>query len=74
MRIRRRWQTLPVVGAVAAALVVAAPGGASKGNGNGNGHTGGLPQGSEPVKLNPADFTTRINNPYWPMKPGSRWV
>jgi hypothetical protein len=33
-----------------------------------------LPQGSEPVHLNPADFTTRINNPYWPMRPGSRWV
>jgi hypothetical protein len=33
-----------------------------------------LPKGSEPVSLNPADFTTRITNPYWPMKPGSRWV
>ena len=33
-----------------------------------------LPQGSEPVKLDPADFTTRIDNPYWPMSPGSRWV
>ena len=22
----------------------------------------------------PADFTTKIDNPYWPMKPGSRWV
>jgi len=22
----------------------------------------------------PAHFTTRIDNPYWPMKPGSRWV
>jgi hypothetical protein len=33
-----------------------------------------LPQGSEPVDLNPADFTTRIDNPYWPMAPGSRWV
>jgi hypothetical protein len=33
-----------------------------------------LPQGSEPVKLDPADFTTDIDNPYWPMKPGSRWV
>ena len=33
-----------------------------------------LPQGSEPVKLDPADFTTRITNPYWPMKPGNRWV
>jgi hypothetical protein len=33
-----------------------------------------LPKGSEPVNLSPADFTTRITNPYWPMKPGSRWV
>ena len=22
----------------------------------------------------PAQFTTRIDNPYWPMTPGSRWV
>jgi hypothetical protein len=34
----------------------------------------GLPQGSEHVTLDPADFTTRIDNPYWPMTPGSRWV
>lgn len=31
-------------------------------------------QGSEPVTLNPADFTTKIDNPYFPMKPGTRWV
>jgi hypothetical protein len=34
----------------------------------------GLPQGSEPVKLDPAEFTTKIDNPYWPMSPGSKWV
>jgi hypothetical protein len=33
-----------------------------------------LPHGSEPVNLDPHDFTTRIDNPYWPMRPGSRWV
>lgn len=33
-----------------------------------------LPQGSETVKLDPADFTTEIDNPYWPMSPGSKWV
>ena len=33
-----------------------------------------LPQGSERVKLDPADFTVDIDNPYWPMSPGSRWV
>ena len=30
-----------------------------------------LPQGSETVDLDPADFTTEIDNPYWPMTPGS---
>ena len=34
----------------------------------------GLPQGSEAVTLNPTDFSTTIDNPYWPMTPGSRWV
>ena len=33
-----------------------------------------LPRGDEPVTLDPADFTTRITNPYWPMRPGARWV
>jgi hypothetical protein len=33
-----------------------------------------LPQGSEPFELDPSEFTTEIDNPYWPMKPGSRWV
>ena len=33
-----------------------------------------LPQGAETVELDPADFTTEIDNPWWPMSPGSRWV
>jgi hypothetical protein len=33
-----------------------------------------LPQGSEPVHLNPADFSANINNRQWPMRVGSRWV
>jgi hypothetical protein len=39
-----------------------------------SGNPGGLPQGSESVQLDPADFTTRIDNPYWPMSPGGKWV
>lgn len=35
---------------------------------------GDLPEGSEPVDLDPADFTTQIDNPYWPMDPGTRWT
>jgi hypothetical protein len=33
-----------------------------------------LPQGDEPVQLDPADFTTKIDNPYWPMPRGAKWV
>lgn len=33
-----------------------------------------LPQGSEPVELDPADFSVDITNPYWPMQVGDRWV
>jgi hypothetical protein len=33
-----------------------------------------LPQGSEPVELDPAEFTTEIDNRYWPMAPGTQWT
>jgi hypothetical protein len=33
-----------------------------------------LPEGAEPVELDAADFTTEIDNPFWPMRPGTRWV
>jgi hypothetical protein len=59
----------------AAALALAACGGGDPSGASTNGASGSpLPQGSEPVHLDPADFSTRIDNPYWPMKPGSRWV
>jgi hypothetical protein len=53
------------------ALAVAACGGEANGSPE---RSASLPQGSEPVQLDPADFTTAIDNPYWPMSPGSKWV
>jgi hypothetical protein len=41
---------------------------------SGSSSQGGLPKGSEPVKLDPADFSVNIDNPYWPMSPGSKWI
>jgi hypothetical protein len=35
--------------------------------------TNTFPQSSEPSNLNPADFTTNIDNPYWPMPVGRSW-
>lgn len=42
--------------------------------GTGGGSEPPLPTGSEPVELDPADFSSTIDHPYWPMKPGSTWV
>jgi hypothetical protein len=44
------------------------------GTGCGSDEPAALPQGSETVQLDPADFTTAIDNPYWPMAPGTTWV
>jgi hypothetical protein len=33
-----------------------------------------FPDRGAPARLDPARFTTRIDNPYWPMRPGSRWT
>jgi hypothetical protein len=36
--------------------------------------TSALPTGGEHVELDPSEFTTDIDNPWWPMAVGSRWV
>jgi len=36
--------------------------------------TAALPQGAKPFPIDPSEFTTEIDNPFWPMKPGSRWI
>ena len=60
-------RALGALGALAAigVLALVAPAGATTGT--------PLPQGGEPVNLDPADFT-RTSTTYWPMRPGSRWV
>jgi hypothetical protein len=36
--------------------------------------TNTFPQSSEPSNLTPADFTTQVDNPYFPLPVGGRWV
>jgi hypothetical protein len=70
-------QTLIATAAVAAALALAAAGCGSddgEASSSDSGEQTSLPQGSDHVSLDPAEFTTEIDNPYWPMKPGSRSV
>jgi hypothetical protein len=33
-----------------------------------------LPQRDDAFELDPANFVAEIDNPWWPMRPGSRWV
>lgn len=73
-----RAATAMVLAAAVGALGIAGCGGgettAAAGDGAASTPNQGLPQGSERVNLDPAEFTTEIDNPYWPMSPGNRWV
>jgi hypothetical protein len=64
--------------ATATALLIGATGCGGDGSASGTQAAGAastsLPQGGEPFETDPGEFTTAIDNPYWPMKPGSRWV
>jgi hypothetical protein len=33
-----------------------------------------LPKGSDPVTLDPSEFTSQFTNRYFPLKPGAKWV
>jgi hypothetical protein len=66
-------KTTEIFAAVAATIALAACGGGESTSGSDDVSTG-LPQGSEPASLDPAEFTTKIDNPYLPFAVGSRWV
>jgi hypothetical protein len=65
---------LAIPTAVLVALLVGGVAVADSGGDGDSDCSGPLPRGSERVDLDPGDFSTRIDNPYWPMAPGSRWV
>src|SRR6476469_1331145 len=73
-RARRR------AGAVAASVAVLLPAlagcGSSKGDTSSAAQHAGtstFPQSSEPANLSPADFSTSVTNPYFPLPVGARW-
>ncbi len=68
---RARVGAVAVTAALLPALLIAC-GGSDKSSTAGSA-TDTLPQSSEPSNLNPADFSTQIDNPYWPMPVGRRW-
>jgi hypothetical protein len=75
-----RARAIKRVGAAAAGIAVLLPALAGCGSSGGDessaatqSGTSTFPQSSEASNLNPADFTTQIDNPYWPMPVGARW-
>jgi hypothetical protein len=61
-------RAIPIILVAAAALAVGGVAGASRQRSN------GLPEGDDPVHLNPADFSANIDSKRWPMRVGSKWV
>jgi hypothetical protein len=71
MNVKRR--TVMIVGMLPL-VALSACGDDGGDSGSSESASSGLPQGSESVELDPAEFTAEIDNPYWPMSVGSRWV
>jgi hypothetical protein len=73
---------LALAGALLVSLTAAACGGS--GSASATQPTGGdaitapaatrLPVDAKPFPIDPSEFTTEIDNPYWPIRPGSHWV
>jgi hypothetical protein len=68
------------VGAAVASVAVLLPALAGCGSSGGDSSsaaqqpgTNTFPQSSEPSNLDPANFSTNIDNPYWPMPVGATW-
>jgi hypothetical protein len=72
-------RTLALVAIAACVTAAAGCGGDTAASGDTSASTrasarGSLPRAREPVELRPADFVRRIDNQWWPMLRGSRWV
>jgi hypothetical protein len=68
---RARVGAAAVTAALLSALLLAC-GGSDKSSTSGSA-TNTFPQSNEPANLNPADFTTQIDNPYFPLPVGAQW-
>jgi hypothetical protein len=68
---RARVGAVAVTAALLPALLVACRG-SDKSSSSASG-TNTFPQSNEPANLSPADFTTQIDNPYFPLPVGAQW-
>jgi hypothetical protein len=65
-------QRKTIIAAFSLALVVA--GSATTASGGRTADSTRLPRGSEPVRIDPTEFSPNIDNRRWPMTVGSRWI
>lgn len=65
------FMSVTVAGCTSGTTETSAPG---AGSGTATPARADLPRGAEPVHPDPTEFTTTIDNPYWPMGPGTRWT
>jgi membrane-associated phospholipid phosphatase len=70
-RVRRAAYRRSLRAALLAPLLVPA---VACGSGDESGKPPPLPRAGEAVDLDAADFVAQIDNEYWPMAPGTRWV
>jgi hypothetical protein len=69
-----RNRTLPAIAALAVATLAA---GCGSGGDSGGGSGGSSAKSTRPASssgLDPANFTTKVDNPWFPLKPGTTWV
>src|SRR5215203_3056334 len=69
MKSRKAFPTL--IGAAMVLVLVAGCGGSS---GSAGGDAKGKAQAAYAPSIDPADFTTKIDNKYFPLKPGTKFV
>lgn len=73
---RMPWLALAagVAGLITVLAGCGAPGTTSPSEPGGTSAAAELPQGDEPVDLDPATFTADVDHAFWPMEPGRRWT
>ena len=72
-------RTAGIVGLTCALAVLTGCGAEGRGSGSpdragGAARATALPQGDEPVELDPDDFTAEVTNSWFPLRPGTRWT
>lgn len=73
-RLRRRWTLAAATTALLLPLAACGEDEPASPAGEDAAPSGDLPRGSDPVKLDPAEFSAASDNPYFPLEPRQQWT